>query len=124
MRSLALDLDAVLVDTRPIWRDWIEDAARRTRVSLEDLPEDRVAAAALLVFLVSSYRDWEGIGSEHVLDPLEAVGAGGFVVIGLAALVAVSLAFVAARSSAATPAFPVTIHAANGDIVVKARPTG
>ena len=46
-----------------------------------------VAAAALLVFLVSSYRDWEGIGSEHVLDPLEAVGAGGFVVIGLAALV-------------------------------------
>ena len=48
MRSLALDLDAVLVDTRPIWRDWIEDAARRTRVSLEDLPEDRVAAAALL----------------------------------------------------------------------------
>jgi len=48
VRSLALDLDAVLVDTRPIWRDWIEDAARRTRVSLEDLPEDRVAAAALL----------------------------------------------------------------------------
>jgi iron complex transport system substrate-binding protein len=39
------------------------------------------------------------------------------------ALVAVSLAFVATRSSAATPAFPVTIHAANGDIVVKARPT-
>jgi phosphoglycolate phosphatase-like HAD superfamily hydrolase len=48
VRSLALDLDAVLVDTRPIWRDWIEDAARRARVSLEDLPEDRVAAAALL----------------------------------------------------------------------------
>jgi phosphoglycolate phosphatase-like HAD superfamily hydrolase len=48
VRSVALDLDAVLVDTRPIWRDWIEDAARRTRVSLDDLPEDRVAAAALL----------------------------------------------------------------------------
>jgi phosphoglycolate phosphatase-like HAD superfamily hydrolase len=48
VRSVALDLDAVLVDTRPIWRDWLEDAARRARVSLEDLPEDRVAAAALL----------------------------------------------------------------------------
>jgi phosphoglycolate phosphatase-like HAD superfamily hydrolase len=48
VRSVALDLDAVLADTRPIWRDWLEDAARRARVSLEDLPEDRVAAAALL----------------------------------------------------------------------------
>ena len=48
MRSLALDLDAVLVDTHPIWRDWLEDAARRARVSLDDLPDDRVAAAAVL----------------------------------------------------------------------------
>ena len=48
MRSLAVDLDEVLADTRPIWRDWVEDAARRARVPLDDLPEDRVAAAALL----------------------------------------------------------------------------
>jgi len=48
VRSLALDLDAVLVDTGPLWRDWLEDAARRARVSLDDLPEDRVAAAAVL----------------------------------------------------------------------------
>ena len=48
MRSLALDLDAVLVDTRPIWRDWVEDAARRARVSLDDLPEDRAAAVGVL----------------------------------------------------------------------------
>ena len=41
----------------------------------------------------------------------------------IAALVAVSLAFVGARSSAATPAFPITIHAANGDVVIKTRPT-
>lgn len=47
MGPLALDLDAVLVDTRPLWRDWIDDASRRTRVEL-DLPEDREAAAALL----------------------------------------------------------------------------
>jgi phosphoglycolate phosphatase-like HAD superfamily hydrolase len=44
---LALDLDGVLADTRPLWRDWVEDAARRTRVEL-DLPEDRARAALLL----------------------------------------------------------------------------
>ncbi len=44
---LALDLDAVLADTRPLWNDWVEDASRRTRVEL-DLPEDRAAAAVLL----------------------------------------------------------------------------
>jgi phosphoglycolate phosphatase-like HAD superfamily hydrolase len=47
MASLALDLDAVLADTRPIWRDWVEDASRRARVELE-LPEDRTLAAAVL----------------------------------------------------------------------------
>lgn len=45
--AVALDLDAVLADTRPLWRDWLEDAARRTRVAL-DVPEDRTAAATLL----------------------------------------------------------------------------
>ena len=45
--ALALDLDLVLADTRPLWRDWLEDAARRTHVEL-DLPEDRGEAAALL----------------------------------------------------------------------------
>jgi phosphoglycolate phosphatase-like HAD superfamily hydrolase len=43
----ALDLDAVLADTRPLWHDWVEDASRRARVELA-LPEDRGAAAALL----------------------------------------------------------------------------
>jgi len=47
VKSLALDLDAVLADTRPLWRDWVADAARRARVEL-DLPEDRAVAAALL----------------------------------------------------------------------------
>ena len=47
MASFALDLDAVLVDTRPLWRDWIDDASRRARVEL-NLPEDREAAAAIL----------------------------------------------------------------------------
>jgi phosphoglycolate phosphatase-like HAD superfamily hydrolase len=45
---IALDLDGVLADTRPVWRDWLEDAARRARVPLDDVPEDRIAAAAVL----------------------------------------------------------------------------
>ena len=48
MRALAVDLDAVLADTRPLWRDWLEDAARRVRVDLAELPEDRTAAAPVL----------------------------------------------------------------------------
>ncbi len=47
MPPLAVDLDSVLADTRPLWRDWVEDASRRARVEL-DLPDDRQAAAALL----------------------------------------------------------------------------
>ena len=49
MRALALDLDGVLGDTRPLWRDWLEDAARRYRsiapLDPEALPDDRAAAA-------------------------------------------------------------------------------
>jgi len=47
VEALALDLDAVLADTRPLWRDWLEDAARRARVALE-VPEERTEAAAVL----------------------------------------------------------------------------
>jgi phosphoglycolate phosphatase-like HAD superfamily hydrolase len=45
--AVALDLDAVLADTRPLWRDWLEDASRRTRVDL-DVPDDRAEAVAVL----------------------------------------------------------------------------
>jgi phosphoglycolate phosphatase-like HAD superfamily hydrolase len=47
LQSIALDLDAVLADTRPLWDDWLEDTARRAHVAL-DMPADRVAAARLL----------------------------------------------------------------------------
>jgi phosphoglycolate phosphatase-like HAD superfamily hydrolase len=47
LQALALDLDAVLADTQPLWRDWLEDAARRTHVELV-VPEDRLQAAAVL----------------------------------------------------------------------------
>jgi phosphoglycolate phosphatase-like HAD superfamily hydrolase len=53
--SLALDLDDVLADTRPLWDAWLEDAARRTRVTL-DVPEDRVAAAAVLDEALGDWR--------------------------------------------------------------------
>jgi len=45
--ALALDLDAVLADTRPLWDAWLVDVARRARVEL-DVPGDRAAAAAVL----------------------------------------------------------------------------
>jgi phosphoglycolate phosphatase-like HAD superfamily hydrolase len=53
---IAVDLDAVLADTRPLWRDWLEDAARRARVSLDAVPEDRAAAAAVLDSLLGDWR--------------------------------------------------------------------
>jgi phosphoglycolate phosphatase-like HAD superfamily hydrolase len=46
-RAIAVDLDGVLADTRPLWDAWLEDAARRARVAL-DVPADREAAAAVL----------------------------------------------------------------------------
>jgi phosphoglycolate phosphatase-like HAD superfamily hydrolase len=48
VRAIAVDLDAVLGDTRPLWRDWLEDAARRTRVELDGVPDDRGDAVAVL----------------------------------------------------------------------------
>jgi len=47
VEAIAVDLDAVLADTRPLWRDWLADAERRARVEL-DVPEDRAAAAPIL----------------------------------------------------------------------------
>jgi phosphoglycolate phosphatase-like HAD superfamily hydrolase len=54
-RALALDLDAVLADTRPLWQAWLEDAARRTRVPLA-VPDDRVAAAPVLDDALGDWR--------------------------------------------------------------------
>jgi len=42
---LAIELD-VLGDTRPLWRDWLADAARV--IDVEGLPDDRAAAATEL----------------------------------------------------------------------------
>jgi phosphoglycolate phosphatase-like HAD superfamily hydrolase len=53
--ALALDLDRVLADTRPLWDAWLEDAARRLRVEL-DVPADREAAAAELDEALGDWR--------------------------------------------------------------------
>jgi phosphoglycolate phosphatase-like HAD superfamily hydrolase len=53
--ALALDLDGVLADTRPLWDAWLEDAARRTRVEL-DVPADREEAAAVLDEALGDWR--------------------------------------------------------------------
>jgi multicomponent Na+:H+ antiporter subunit B len=46
-----------------------------------------LASSVLLVYLVSSHKAWRGVASTRVLDPFEGVGAGGYLVIGLAALI-------------------------------------
>ena len=56
MKAAALDLDAVLGDTRPLWADWLADAARRMRVELADVPDDRLAAAPLLDERLGNWR--------------------------------------------------------------------
>ncbi|MGH3008229.1 MAG: hypothetical protein ACRDLM_02310 [Gaiellaceae bacterium] len=55
LSAIAVDLDAVLADTRPVWDAWLEDAARRARVEL-DLPADREAAAPLLDEALGDWR--------------------------------------------------------------------
>jgi len=47
VKAVALDLDSVLANTRPLWEDWLADAARRARVEL-DVPAERTAAARAL----------------------------------------------------------------------------
>ena len=53
--AIALDLDNVLADTRPLWDAWLEDAARRARVELA-VPADREAAAAVLDEALGDWR--------------------------------------------------------------------
>jgi hypothetical protein len=47
-RSLAIDLDRALGDTRGLWDDWLVSAGRLLPVDVAQLPEDRGAAAAAL----------------------------------------------------------------------------
>jgi phosphoglycolate phosphatase-like HAD superfamily hydrolase len=62
--ALALDLDGVLADTRPLWEAWLADASRRTRVEL-DVPEDRESAA---VVLDEALGDWRPLLARFAAD--------------------------------------------------------
>jgi multicomponent Na+:H+ antiporter subunit B len=44
-----------------------------------------VAGAILVVYLVGSHRDYRIFRNEHGLDPVEGLGAGGYIIVGLAA---------------------------------------
>jgi phosphoglycolate phosphatase-like HAD superfamily hydrolase len=56
VKAVALELDGVLTDTRPLWNDWLEDAARRARVDLDAVPADRGAAVPVLDELLGDWR--------------------------------------------------------------------
>jgi multicomponent Na+:H+ antiporter subunit B len=47
-----------------------------------------VASGIVVLYLAFSYRDWHGLAHERMLDPFEGVGAGTYVAVGLAALIA------------------------------------
>lgn len=76
MKAAAIELDPVLGDTQPLWRAWLEDAERRLRVELADLPDDRLAAAALLDGRVRNWRQLlERFAAEHAPVHLRADAA-------------------------------------------------
>ncbi len=62
---IALDLDGVLGDTRPLWDSWLDDAARRYRsiapLDPAELPRDRAEAARVLdEWAAAGVGDWRG----------------------------------------------------------------
>lgn len=64
MKAVAIDLDA-LGDTRPLWRDFLTDAARRfasiSPLDPDALPADRAAAAEELDrWAAAGVGDWRG----------------------------------------------------------------
>ena len=63
LSAIAIDLDGVLGDTRPLWRDFLREAARRfdsiAPLDPDALPDDRAAAAEQLDrWAASGIGDW------------------------------------------------------------------
>lgn len=54
--AVAIDLDAALVDTRPLWRAWLADAGPLLGVEPRELPDSRAEAAATLDALSGNWR--------------------------------------------------------------------
>jgi phosphoglycolate phosphatase-like HAD superfamily hydrolase len=70
---IAIDLDAVLGDTRPLWEDWLEDAARRFRsiapLDPGDVSEDRAEAAGELdTWAQQGVGDWRSLLARFAED--------------------------------------------------------
>jgi phosphoglycolate phosphatase-like HAD superfamily hydrolase len=70
---VALDLDGALGDTRPLWRDWLEDAARRfasiAPLDPAALPADRAEAAeALDRWAEAGVGDWRAALERFAAD--------------------------------------------------------
>jgi phosphoglycolate phosphatase-like HAD superfamily hydrolase len=71
--AVALDLDGVLGDTRALWRDWLEDAARRfgsiAPLDAASLPADRARAAGELDrWADSGVGDWRAALERFAAD--------------------------------------------------------
>jgi phosphoglycolate phosphatase-like HAD superfamily hydrolase len=87
VKAIAIDLDGVLGDTRPIWDGWLEEAARRyasiAALDPASLPRDRGAASGELDrWAQEGIGDWrhalERYAEDHAalhLRPDPAVGA-------------------------------------------------
>jgi multicomponent Na+:H+ antiporter subunit B len=73
-----------------------------------------IASGALLLFLAAGHKAWSGLGSETVLDPFEGFGAGVYVVVGLAALVA-GMPFL---TNLLGPGIPGTLQSAGSAVFV------
>ena len=73
MKAVALDLDGALGDTRPLWRDWLTDAARRfaavSPLDVAALPDDRgEAAEALDRWAATGIGDWRAALERFAAD--------------------------------------------------------
>jgi phosphoglycolate phosphatase-like HAD superfamily hydrolase len=73
VKAIAIELDGVLGDTRPIWDSWLEEAARRysaiARLDPAALPHDRGAAAAQLdSWAQQGIGDWRHALERHAED--------------------------------------------------------
>jgi phosphoglycolate phosphatase-like HAD superfamily hydrolase len=64
-QAFAIDLDGALGDTMPLWRDWLEDAARVLPVDIAALPSDRGEAA---VALDAGAGNWRALLERYVED--------------------------------------------------------
>jgi phosphoglycolate phosphatase-like HAD superfamily hydrolase len=74
--ALAIDFDGAFGDTRPLWRAWLADAARRYRINgLEPLADDPATAVTELDVRLANWRTLlERFAEEHAAVHLRPRG--------------------------------------------------